>query len=189
MGSPKRIRKRYDKPSMMWDLQRIEGEHKLKEQYGLKTLKELWIAASELRRIRRIARGVLSGNVRNETGEELIRRLVRYSIVNKGATLDELLVIAPEALLDRRLQSVVFKRGLAKSIKQARQLITHGFISINGMRATSPGRTVSIAEEQGIGYYKPIRVFEEPRGNAPTSDAGARESAEKGAEEAGIGAG
>ena len=81
MGSPKRIRKKYDTPSMKWDLQRIQEEHKLKEQYGLKTLRELWIAASELRRIRRIARGVLSGNVSNETGDELIKRLVRYNVM------------------------------------------------------------------------------------------------------------
>ncbi len=163
MGSPKRIRKKYDKPSMKWNLQRIQEEHKLKEQYGLKTLKELWIAASELRRIRRTARGVLSGNISNETGDELIKRLVRYNVIKRGATLDELLVITPEALLDRRLQSVVFKRGLAKTIKQARQLITHGFISIDGMRVTSPGRLVSSTDETGMAYYKPIKVFDEPR--------------------------
>lgn len=189
MGAPKRIRKKYDTPSMKWDIQRIEEEHKLKEQYGLKTLKELWIAASELRRIRGVARGVLSGNIRNETGEELIKRLVRYNVVKSGATLDELLVISTEAMLDRRLQSVVFKRGLAKTIKQSRQLITHGFISINGMRATSPGRLVSGADEQSVGYYKPIRVFEEHRSQAPGSGAEIKENTEESKEEAGAEAG
>ncbi len=167
---------------MKWDLQRIQEEHKLKEQYGLKTLRELWIAASELRRIRRIARGVLSGNVSNETGDELIKRLVRYNVVKTGATLDELLVIAPEALLDRRLQSIVFKKGLAKTIKQARQLITHGFVSINGMRATSPGRLVSAADESSVSYYKPIKVFDEPRRAVTAEEAGIEEK-EQGKEE------
>lgn len=185
MGSPKRIRKKYDTPSMMWDIQRIEEEHKLKEQYGLKNLKELWIAASELRRIRGIARGVLSGNIRNETGEDLIKRLVRYSIVKRGATLDDLLVISPEALLDRRLQSVVLKKGLAKTMKQARQLITHGFIAIGGMRVTSPGRIVSIAAEQEIGYYKPIKVFEEPRSSAIGDASGIAEATAVGKDEVG----
>ncbi len=178
MGSPKRIRKKYEKPSMKWDLQRIKEDHKLKEQFGLKNLRELWIAQSELRRIRRITREVLSGALSNEIGDQLIKRLVRYNIVKNGTTLDDLLAITPEAILERRLQSIVFKRGLAKTIKQARQLITHGFIAIDGMRVTSPGKLISADEETKISYYKPIKIFEESKASSNSNIEGTPESNE-----------
>jgi len=68
--------------------------------------------------------------------------------VRSDATLDDLLILTPEAFLERRLQTVVFKKGLAKTIKQARQLITHGFIAINGRRVTAPSYMVNLEEER-----------------------------------------
>ncbi len=142
----------------MWEKQRIDEEHKIQEKFGLKTLKEVWIAASELRRIRRRVREVLSGKASIEVGNQIIARLVKYSVVNSGATLDDLLIINTDSLLGRRLQTIVFNRGMAKSPKQARQFITHGFIAINGKRVTAPGYMVPGADENKISYYKPIKM-------------------------------
>jgi small subunit ribosomal protein S4 len=58
--------------------------------------------------------------------------------------------------LERRLQTIVFRKGMARTPVQARQLISHGFISVNGRKVTSPGTTVTRAMEGGIAYYKPI---------------------------------
>ncbi|MEM0094729.1 MAG: 30S ribosomal protein S4 [Candidatus Micrarchaeaceae archaeon] len=161
MGSPKRLRKKYETPGFMWDAKRLEEEQKLKNDYGLKNLRELWIAASTLRNIRRKAREVLSGKEKEEVGREIIAKLSRYGVIKQDATIDDLLVINVEALLERRLQSVVFRKGMAKSMKQARQLITHGFIAINGRRVTVPSYTVATAEEPAISFYKPIKIMQE----------------------------
>ncbi len=69
-----------------------------------------------------------------------------------------MLDLKENAFLSRRLQSLVFKKGLAKSVRQARQLIVHGFIAINGKRVNRPGYLVPADEESHIGYYKAIDI-------------------------------
>ncbi|MDE1870074.1 MAG: 30S ribosomal protein S4 [Candidatus Micrarchaeota archaeon] len=156
MGAPKKFRKTYEKPSFMWEKQRIDEEHKLKERFGLRNLKEVWIAASELRRIRRNVREVLSGKAGAEVGKDIIARLAKYNIVAPSAVLDDLLVINIDSILNRRLQTIVTNKGLAKTARQARQLITHGFIAVDGKRVTAPGYMVAAEDENKIAYYKPI---------------------------------
>jgi small subunit ribosomal protein S4 len=161
MGAPKRIRKKYETPSKMWDSARIQHEHELKNKYGLRNLRELWILNSELRRIKQNARNVLSGKSSEATGKDIIARLSRYGIVKSDATPDDLLVIGVEALLERRLQTMVLRKGLARTSRQARQLIAHGLISINGRRVTSPSHLVLSSEEAAIAYYKPFKLQDE----------------------------
>ena len=140
----------------MWEKQRIDEEHKLQERFGLRNLKEVWIADSELRRIRRNVREVLSGRASAEVGKMMVARLAKYGVVADSAALDDLLIVNIDSILNRRLQSIVLNKGMAKTAKQARQLITHGFIAVNGRRTTSPGYMVATTEEPMISYYKPI---------------------------------
>ncbi len=142
----------------MWNRQRIDSEHALKEKYGLRNLRELWKATTEVSTIRKNVREVLSGRATERVGTSIIGRLSRYGIVRDTATLDDLLSVNPEAILERRLQSVVFKKGLSKSMKQARQLITHGFIAVSGRRVSAPGYLVPRIEEEAIAYYKPFNI-------------------------------
>ena len=158
MGDPKKIRKKYETPPQMWDSARIAREHDLKQKYGLKNLRELWLQSSELRRIKQNVRNVLAGRASAGVGKDIIARLSRYNIVKSDATPDDLLVVDVEALLERRLQTIVLRKGLAKSSRQARQLVAHGLIAINGRRVTSPGHLVLASEEAGIRYYKPIKL-------------------------------
>lgn len=158
MGDPKRIRKKYERSKIMWNSARIAREHDLKEKYGLRNLRELWAATTEVSRIRKNAREVLSNRVGEGVGREIIARLSKYSILGKDAKVDDLLGVTPESILNRRLQSVVFRNGLARTQRQARQLITHGFIAVNGRKIKSPGYMVSVEEEARIGYYKPIDI-------------------------------
>ena len=155
----------------MWNKERIDREHGIKERYGLKNLRELWKATTEISRIRRNVREVLSGKAAENVGRDIIARLSRYSIVKIGATLDDTLSITPEAILDRRLQSLVFKKGMAKTMKQSRQLIAHGFIAVNGQKVKAPGYMVTGNEESKISYYKPIKIeFEQqPQAAAPVA--------------------
>ncbi len=163
MGDPKRIRRKYEKTKMMWNKDRIEHEHSIRDKYGLGNMHELWKATTEVGKIRRNVREVLAGRATEGVGNSIVSRLVRYGIVKSGATLDDLLVVSPEAILDRRLQSVVYKKGMSKSIKQARQLIAHGFIAIDGHRVNAPGYLVTRDEESRITYYKPINLDHNPK--------------------------
>ena len=162
MGAPKRNKKKFDRPSAMWDKKRIEEEHKIKQEYGLKKLGELWKATSEIRRVRRNIREVLSGSASETVGKDIIARLAKYNVVRENAIPDYVLVVKPQSLLERRLQTIVYRKGMAKTLKQSRQLIAHGFISINGRRIKSPSYLVKKGEESGIGYYKKISIETAP---------------------------
>ncbi len=149
-------------------------------EYGLKNLKELWKASSEIGKVRRNARILLSGSSSHleETRKLMTERLSKIGIVaNRDATLDSLLDLNPKVLLERRLQTLVFKRGLATTIKQARQLITHGFISIEGKRTTKPSYIVESSEEGSIGYYKPIDIAKKEKPAAPAEEKSAEKAA------------
>lgn len=160
MGAPRRNRKKYDKPKDMWNLARINADGALIEEFGLKNMRELWKVQTELSRLRSNIRMLLSGTSAQNTfvQEKMVGRLSRYGISGRDATLDSLLDLKENAFLSRRLQSLVLKKGLAKTIKQARQLIVHGYIAINGKRVNRPGYLVPASEESGIGYYKTIDI-------------------------------
>jgi small subunit ribosomal protein S4 len=57
-----------------------------------------------------------------------------------------------EDILERRLQTLVFQRGLSQTIQQSRQLIAHGHISVNGQKVSSPSYLVFRDEEDNIAY-------------------------------------
>jgi len=51
------------------------------------------------------------------------------------------------ALLERRLDNVVYRLKMATSREQARQLVVHGHILVNGKKVYSPSYLVSITDE------------------------------------------
>ena len=55
-------------------------------------------------------------------------------------------------ILERRLQTIIYRKGLTKTIHQARQLITHRHIIIGNQRVTVPSYIVAREEEKQIGY-------------------------------------
>jgi small subunit ribosomal protein S4 len=144
----------------MWDLERIKSSNALIDQYGLKNMKELWMAQTEIGRIRRNARLLLSGGAGSENIKgTMFTMLERIGLAKPGATLDDLLDLRENSLLERRLQTIVFRKGLSKTVKQARQLTVHGFIAINGKKVNKPSYIVDVKDEANIAYYKPIDVM------------------------------
>jgi small subunit ribosomal protein S4 len=84
--------------------------------------------------------------------KQLLDRLNRLGILHENAALDDVLDLSLEDILERRLQTMVFNKTLAKSIYQARQLITHGHIAIDAKRVPSPSYLVLKDEEAKIVY-------------------------------------
>ncbi|MEW6295432.1 MAG: 30S ribosomal protein S4 [Candidatus Diapherotrites archaeon] len=156
MGDPKRIRKKYFMPKKPWDSAAIEKEGKIVELYGLKNKKEIRKAETFLRKKRQTARKLLTLKLeeRIKKEKELIESLKRIGMLKEGAILDDVLVLNTKELFERRLQTLVWRKGLANTAKQARQFITHGHISINGKKVTVPSYIVTPKEEGSIKYYK-----------------------------------
>jgi len=94
----------------------------------------------------------MSAEERRKLEKQLLDKLHRLGILPETAALDDVLDLSLEDILERRLQTLVFRRGLAKSIHQARQLITHGHVSIEGKRVSSPNYLVLRDEETEITY-------------------------------------
>ncbi|HTT15860.1 MAG TPA: 30S ribosomal protein S4 [Thermoplasmata archaeon] len=158
MGDPKFLRRRYDTPKHPWEGPRMEEERKLLERYGLKNKRELWKAQSVLRGFRRQARELQARlragepQARRET-DQLIGRLSRLGILGVGTpTLDDVLALSTEDILRRRLEWVVFSKGLAPTPKSARQWIVHGHVTVGDHRVRRPGTLLPSAEEARLDY-------------------------------------
>jgi len=158
LGDPKFPRKKYDRPSHPWEGERIKSENELLSKYGLKNKKELWRAQSLLSRTRGRARELQAlvryGNPQAvKERDELLARLGRLGLLPvEGATLDDVLALDVEAVLSRRLQTMVYVKGLAFNPRQARQFIVHGHMAVLGRAVRAPGHLVSRTEEEGIVY-------------------------------------
>jgi len=160
MGDPKKQRRKYETPRFPWRTDTIQLELKLLGQYGLRNKRELWHHKTMLSKFRGIARSLLGMPIdqRKRLEEQLLNRLQRLGILSEKAVLDEVLDLSLEDILERRLQTLVFRKGLAKSIYQARQLIAHGHIAIEGKRVSSPSYLVLKDEEPKMTYAPTSRV-------------------------------
>lgn len=128
-----------------------------------------------LRNFRRQARRLLaaSGPQAERETKQLVDRLKRLGLVGGEATLDDVLGLNLEKLFERRLQTLVNRKGLARSMRQARQLVLHGHIAIAGRRVRTPSYLVQVNEEASIGYAegKPLPAVVSTE--APAAEPGA----------------
>ncbi len=157
MGDPKFSRKTYDTPSHPWQGERIKAEVEVVRAFGLKNKTEVWKAETILRNLRKQSRDL---QARLRTGDKqaqkeadaLLEKCARLGYLPTGSNLNDILSLKDEDVLSRRLQTIVYEKGLSSTIKQARQMITHGHIFMNGHRVTVPGYLVTRFEESSIEY-------------------------------------
>jgi len=62
-------------------------------------------------------------------------------------------------LLERRLDNVVYRMGLATTRSQARQLVAHGHVSVNGRKTNIPSYTVRVGEKVAVRVESRKRVY------------------------------
>ncbi|MFC7199242.1 30S ribosomal protein S4 [Halospeciosus flavus] len=143
----------YETPNHPYQGERIAEEHDLVSRYGLKNKEELWRAQSELRSMRREARELLGRISEDETeSEEFVSRLQRIGILGENDELDDVLSLEVTDILERRLQTVAYRQGLANTVTQARQFLVHGHITVDGSRVTAPSYKVEVTEEDAIEF-------------------------------------
>jgi len=148
----RRIRRKFQRPKRPWDSAKIKDEKELAKKYGIRRKREIRVAEAVLRRFRQRARELIA--MKDEEKEKvLIDKLLKLGMLTEGGKdLDDVLGLSVENVLDRRLQTIVFKKGLAKTPLEARQFIVHGHTKVNGMRTPFPSRLVTLEEEGKIEF-------------------------------------
>ncbi len=154
MGDIKRIRKKYTTPMHPWNKERIDAERGYKRTFALTNKKELWKAESILKSFKDQIKSFPSMDPEQaeKQRKQLRAKLKKYGLADENTILADVLGYDTEVILERRLQTLVFKKGLSRTAKQARQFITHEHILVNGRVVNAPGYLVPVSEEAHISF-------------------------------------
>ncbi|MFH1506120.1 MAG: 30S ribosomal protein S4 [archaeon] len=154
MGDPKKIRKKFKKPMHPWQKGRIDLEKELSKKYGLKNKQEIWKMDSILKNFKDQIKKLSSLDTPQSRKEQkqLMDRIVKLGFIKQEAGVDGILGLELENMLERRLQTLVIKKGFARSMKQARQFITHKHVTIGNKKVTAPSYLVTLQEESLVGF-------------------------------------
>jgi small subunit ribosomal protein S4 len=91
------------------------------------------------------------------TQEGQFRNYFEKAAASQGVTGEVLL-----QQLERRLDNVVFRLGFGISRRQARQLVRHGHVSVNGRKVNIPSYQVNVGEEIAVRDNSKKLVILEP---------------------------
>lgn len=146
MGDVRRKHNLYSRPRKMFDSKRIEEENQIQRQFGLKSKKEIWKTSAKVSLLRNRAKKLIPKT--EEEKQEFFERLNKLGLEVK--TIADVLALKTENLLNRRLQTILVKKELAKSPLEARQLITHKNVFVNGRLVNIPSFIVTKEMESKI---------------------------------------
>ena len=154
MGDPRKFTNKFAKPGHPWQRARMAEEKPIQQEYGLKTKSELWKATSTLKTFAGQAKRLVALRTTQATIEkkQLLERLARLGLLRTGATLDDVLALTVKNLLERRLQTIVLRKGLARTPVQSRQFIVHGHILVNNKKVSAPSYLVLLADEAHVSF-------------------------------------
>ena len=149
--------KTFRKPKRPFEKERLDSEMKIIGEYGLKNKREVWRVQYALAKIRTAARTLLTLEERSPMrifqGEALLRRMVRLGLLLESEKkLDFVLGLTTAKIMERRLQTKVFKLGLAKSIHHARTLIRQRHIRVGKQICDIPSFLVRLDSEKHIDF-------------------------------------
>merc|ERR1712160_191600 len=165
--------------------ERLDSEMKIVGEYGLKNKREVWRVQYALAKIRQAARFLLTLDEKNETrifqGEALVRRMVRLGLLLENERkMDYVLGLTTARIMERRLQTKVFKLGLAKSIHHARCLIRQRHIRVGKQICDIPSFLVRLDSEKHIDF-----AVTSPFGGGPAGRVRRKRAAKGGGGDAG----
>ncbi|GJQ71989.1 putative ribosomal protein S4/S9 N-terminal domain [Trypoxylus dichotomus] len=135
----------------------VDQELRIIGEYGLRNKREVWRVKYTLAKIRKAARELLTLEEKDPKrlfeGNALLRRLVRIGVLDENRMkLDYVLGLKIEDFLERRLQTQVFKLGLAKSIHHARVLIRQRHIRVRKQVVNIPSFIVRLDSQKHIDF-------------------------------------
>ena len=163
MGDPKKQRKKFSKPGHPWQKERIAEEKEIVKQYGLRRKYEVWKMDSMLKKFLHRAKTIIGEQTSQSDLEkkQLLERLHLLGFLKKDSKVEDVLNLKLKDVLDRRLQTLVHRKQIAKTIKQAREFIVHEHIAVGSRKITTPSYLVSIEEEHHIRLVRPIKISNE----------------------------
>ena len=139
MGDIKRKRKLFSRPKKLFDRTRMDEENVLVKRYGLKNKREIWKAKTAVSKLRRRAKALIGKD--KEKQKEFFDKLTKMGIVVRDVS--DVLALTEENLFERRLQTVLFKKKMATTVKGARQLIVHKNVLVDGKIVNIPSFVVT----------------------------------------------
>lgn len=148
---------KFKRPRKMYDAVRIAAENQLLTKYGLKSKREIWKAAAQIDKIRGLAKEAITAS--QEEQEKLFNRLNKMGLNVKS--IADALALTVEDWLKRRLQSILVEKKMATTPGQARQLIVHKHVSINGKKVNIPSYIVESDEEHSLTMNLVIKLKKE----------------------------
>jgi small subunit ribosomal protein S4 len=146
----KRKHKQYSKPKRPFEKTRIDEEGEIRKEFGLKNKKEIWKAEAKIKNMREKAKNLIKADEKEQ--KALFVKLNKDGI--KVNSIADILSLDKKDYLNRRLQTVVFKKGLTKSVKEARQKIVHRKVLVNDKIIDKPSYTVPVELENKITIKK-----------------------------------
>ena len=135
-----------------WNKKAIDEDKGLKREYGLRTKREILIATSFLKKYKNLAKKLIARKtVQGEKEkEQVLQKLQELGLLSDGANLDQILSLEVKDILERRLQSIIFRKGLARTASQARQFIVHRHVMVGEKEITAPSYLTTLKEESSI---------------------------------------
>jgi small subunit ribosomal protein S4 len=154
----KRKHKQYSRPKRPFEKLRIEQEGEIREEFGLKNKKEIWKAEAKVKNMREKAKNLIKADEKEQ--KALFEKLNKTGI--KVNSIADILSLDKKDYLNRRLQTIVFKRNLTKSVKEARQKIVHRKVFVNNKIIDKPSYLVPVELENKI-TIKENKKIKEPK--------------------------
>merc|ERR1712137_275751 len=134
-----------------------DNELQIIGKYGLKNKREVWRVQLTLAKLRKAARELLTLDEQDPRrlfeGAALMRRMFRYGLLSEQENkLDYILGLTINKLMDRRLQTIVYRKGYARSMHHARVLIRQRHIKVGKSLVTIPSFCVRTESEKAVDY-------------------------------------
>lgn len=160
------IRKKnlYSRPQKPFEAQRIKDENVLVKKYGLKNKTEIWKTIAKVNYYRGRAKAL--ANKPHEEQKVLFGKLQALGL--KVETIADVLDLNVEDILRRRLPTVMVQKKLANTPKQARQMVAHKRVKINGKTVNAPSYLVLISEENKIEVKKKVHAPKAQKEDVPS---------------------
>jgi small subunit ribosomal protein S4 len=154
MGDPKKLRKKYSTPVHPWKKTAIDAGRIIRKEYGLRNRKEILIATSFLKKYKDIAKRLIADNTAQGEREkkQMLDKLQGLGLLSSGIELEHVLSLELKDILERRVQSLLFRKGLARSMNQARQFIVHRHVVTGNKCITFPSYLMTVVEENQLGF-------------------------------------
>eukprot|EP00699_Malawimonas_sp_californiana_P001083 EC714892.1.p1 GENE.EC714892.1~~EC714892.1.p1 ORF type:complete len:191 (+),score=53.84 EC714892.1:20-592(+) len=144
-------------PRRPFEKDRLDAELKICGEFGLRNKREVWRIAFMVSKVRTAARELLKLDAKDPRrvfeGAALLRRLTRLGVMDaEHQKLDYVLGLKVQDFMERRLQTLVHRLALAKSIHHARVLVRQRHIRVGKQLVNVPSFLVRVDSQKHIDF-------------------------------------